>query len=242
MEPFPQEKPGNRGKPEFALFWSLLQGWSAEGMWPRDTRPEAHQDHRKESLLSFGLGLRPWQFPEGHRCGTWRGAVTCRPHAADGGEGLGGNSVICLLGVFICLLRSKVGKTPSQVGNVPPSAGASCRGIPVCLFSGFRKRVVFPWPNYQPFLCFLSTALKDLWFQVASLMCIHGISQVASDSCRSSAGVEEPPACPTLLPRRCSKGQERKALQTLQQALLRNGVLQSIPWHGGGHGGLTTPA
>lgn len=242
MEPFPQEKPSNHGKPGFALFWSLLQGWSAEGTWPRDTRPEACREWGKQLLLSLSLCLRPRQFPEGQRCGTWRGAVTCRPCTADGGEGLGGNGVICLLGVFICLLRSKVGKAPSQVGKVPPSAGASCRGTPACLFSGFRKHVVRHWPNYQPFLCFPSLALQDLWSHIASLLCIHGISQVASESCRNSAGVEEPPAYSILLPRCCSEGQESKALQTLQQALLRNRGLQSIPWHGGGHGGAATLA
>jgi len=198
MEPFPQEKPGNCGKPEFALFWSLLQGWFAEGTWLRDTRPKAHPNWGKKSLLSLGLHLQ--HFAEGQGCRTWRGAVMCCLCTADGVEGLGGNSGICLLCFSFCLLRSKGGKAPSQVGKVPPSTGASCRGTPVCLSSGFRKRVIFPWPNDQPFLCFPSPALQGLWSQVASLMCIHGVSQVASGKCRNSAGVEGPPLYPTLLP------------------------------------------
>lgn len=73
-------------------------------------------------------------------------------------------------------------------------------------------------------------------------MCIHGISLVASDSCRNSVGVEKAPVCPILLPHHCSEGQESKALQSLQCDLLRNGGLQSIPWHSSGHGGVTVPS
>ena len=154
-EPFPQEKPGNRGKPEFALFWSLLQGWSAEGTWQRDTRPEAHRDRRKKWLLSLGLCLRPRQFPEGHGCRTWRGAVTCPRRR----EGLGGNGVICLSGVFICLLRSKVGKAPSKWGRcrraqepaVEGLRSASLLDLGSTLFA--TGQIISPSSASPPWLC-----------------------------------------------------------------------------------------
>lgn len=151
-ETFPQEKPGNHGNPEFVLFWFLLQGWSAEGMWLRDTRLEAHQDQGKKSLLSLGHGLRPQQFPEGLGCRPWRGAVMCHPQAADGGEGLGGNGVICLSGVFICLLRSKVGKTPRQVEPaVEGLRSASFTDLGSVLFS--PGQITSPSSAFPPYIC-----------------------------------------------------------------------------------------
>lgn len=144
--------------------------------------------------------------------------------------------------VFLSL-KIKSGKSTKQMGKVPPSAGARCRGTLVCLFSGFRKHVVCHWPNYQPFLCFPSLALQDLWFHIASLLCIRGISQVATGSRRDGAGVEEPPQrSPSSYPSTAAKGRKSKVLQILQEALLRNRGLQSIPCHGGGRGGVATLA
>lgn len=114
-------------------------------------------------LLSLGLCLQPQQLPGGHGCRPWRGAVTCPRCAADGREWCH-----LLVGCFYLSLKIKSGKTTKQVGKVLPSAGAICREILVCLFSGFRKHVVCHWSNYPPFLCFSSLALQNLWSHITS--------------------------------------------------------------------------
>lgn len=162
----------------------------ARGRGSPDSKPAETEGRNRGSASVFASGRGSFPKVTGAGPGGERlRALAVLQMAGKGWEG----TVSFACRVFLSL-KIKSGKSTKQMGKVPPSAGARCGGTPVCLFSGFRKHVVCHWPNDQPFLCFPSLALQDLWSHIASLLCIYRISQVASGSCRDGAGVELPPS------------------------------------------------